>query len=133
MPGSPWATAAAPDAVEELVVNALSVTHGLGGTAVTGAGAATTVVAGATAIATVETVQSETAIATTVNLRAKPNIKKIPPENASVSPFWLHFPPRNPNAATEVVAIHPIWTVFGRVWPKGRHAASASRPPLRFL
>jgi len=125
--------AAALEAADELVVIALSVTQEFDEAAVTGAGEAAAGAAGAAAIATVETMQSETAIAAAVNLRAKPNIKLIPLKKATVSPFRLHFPPLSPNTAVEVVVIHLIWTIFDWVWPKGRHAASAGRRPLRLL
>jgi hypothetical protein len=133
MPPSSPEAAAVFEAADELVVIALNVTQGFDGTAATGVGDAVTGAAGAAALATVGTAQSETAIAAAVNLRAKPNIKLIPLEKATVSPFRLQFPPLGPNTAVEFVATHLIWTVFDRVWPKGRYAASASRWPLRFL
>jgi hypothetical protein len=69
------------DALDELVVIALSVSQGLAGAVAAGAagGGAT----GAAATATVGTVQRETAMAAAVNLRPNPDIGLLPYVNAT--------------------------------------------------
>jgi len=95
--GSPCAAAAA-EAADELVVMALSVSHGFDGTAATRVAFAGTGAAGPAAIATVETEQSETATAAAVKLRKKADIKSLLRMVTMTRPFWLQFPPSNANA-----------------------------------
>ena len=104
----------------ELLVIALSVSHGLDGAAVAGAGEAATDDAGAAAIAPVETEQSETATATAVKLRMKADIKLLPVIAATISPYWFQFPPRNAIVAEELQQFVEFRAILVRLWLKCR-------------